>query len=124
MQGGRDAPRRECTASQRGSVRESCPAPPALVEHVDETCRLLSLLTLGRSRRRNDGQPFLVNRSRIIEESGPLSSSRIRPIALTPPDITRLLVAWGQGDAAALDRLIPIVHDELHRIARGCVARE
>lgn len=34
------------------------------------------------------------------------------------------MVAWGQGDAAALDRLIPIVHDELHRIARGFVARE
>ena len=40
------------------------------------------------------------------------------------PDVTRLLIAWGQGDETALDRLIPVVHDELHRIARGCVARE
>ena len=27
-------------------------------------------------------------------------------------------MAWGQGDQAALDRLIPLVHAELHRIAR------
>jgi hypothetical protein len=33
------------------------------------------------------------------------------------PDVTRLLAAWGQGDDTALDRLIPIVHAELHRIS-------
>ena len=35
-----------------------------------------------------------------------------------PPDITQLLVAWGDGDAAALETLIPVVYDELRRIAR------
>lgn len=35
-----------------------------------------------------------------------------------------MLVAWGKGDEAALDRLIPLVHHELHRIARGCMRGE
>jgi RNA polymerase sigma factor (TIGR02999 family) len=35
-----------------------------------------------------------------------------------------LLLKWGQGDQGALDRLIPLVHDELHRIARRCMAGE
>ena len=39
-------------------------------------------------------------------------------------DVTALLLAWGDGDESALARLIPIVHDELHRIARGCMAGE
>ncbi len=39
-------------------------------------------------------------------------------------DVTGLLVAWRSGDETALNRLIPIVHDELHRIARACLAGE
>jgi RNA polymerase sigma factor (TIGR02999 family) len=35
-----------------------------------------------------------------------------------------LLLAWGQGDQGALERLVPLVHDELHRIARRCMAGE
>jgi RNA polymerase sigma-70 factor, ECF subfamily len=34
------------------------------------------------------------------------------------------LLKWGQGDEAALERLIPLVHHELHRIARRCMAGE
>ena len=30
----------------------------------------------------------------------------------------------GKGDATALDLLVPLVHDELRRIARRCVAGE
>jgi RNA polymerase sigma factor (TIGR02999 family) len=41
-----------------------------------------------------------------------------------PHDVTALLVAWGDGDESALARLVPIVHDELHRIARACMAGE
>jgi len=33
------------------------------------------------------------------------------------PEITRLLVDWQNGDQRALDRLMPIVYDELRRIA-------
>ena len=33
-------------------------------------------------------------------------------------DVTELLLSWRQGDAAALDRLLPVVYDELRRVAR------
>jgi RNA polymerase sigma factor (TIGR02999 family) len=33
-------------------------------------------------------------------------------------EITVLLKAWGGGDRAALDRLTPLIHNELHRMAR------
>jgi RNA polymerase sigma factor (TIGR02999 family) len=39
-------------------------------------------------------------------------------------DITNLLVSWRQGDAAALDRLVPLVYDELRRVARRHLRRE
>jgi RNA polymerase sigma factor (TIGR02999 family) len=38
--------------------------------------------------------------------------------------ITRLLRAWGAGDEEALDRLAPLVYNELRRRARYNVARE
>jgi RNA polymerase sigma-70 factor, ECF subfamily len=37
-------------------------------------------------------------------------------------DVTALLAAWGRGDQAALDHLIPLVHQELRRLARGYMA--
>jgi RNA polymerase sigma factor (TIGR02999 family) len=39
-------------------------------------------------------------------------------------DITQLLVAWKRGDAAALERLAPLVHAELHRLAHRYMAAE
>jgi RNA polymerase sigma factor (TIGR02999 family) len=33
-------------------------------------------------------------------------------------EVTDLLLSWRQGDAAALDRLIPVVYEELRRVAR------
>lgn len=36
-----------------------------------------------------------------------------------PGTITQLLVASSEGDGAAFDRLMPIVYDELRRLARG-----
>ena len=39
-------------------------------------------------------------------------------------DVTELLLQWGQGNQDALGRLIPLVHQELHRIARCCMAGE
>jgi RNA polymerase sigma factor (TIGR02999 family) len=38
--------------------------------------------------------------------------------------VTQLLLAWGGGDESALAQLVPVVHDELHRIARACLAGE
>jgi RNA polymerase sigma-70 factor, ECF subfamily len=42
----------------------------------------------------------------------------------TPEDVTRLLVAWGTGDRAALDKLMPLVHKELRRLASNYLRRE
>jgi hypothetical protein len=39
-------------------------------------------------------------------------------------EITRLLRAWGGGDAEALDRLAPVVFDELRRMSRRYMRRE
>jgi RNA polymerase sigma factor (TIGR02999 family) len=42
------------------------------------------------------------------------SSSSDRP----GPHVTELLLSWGRGDRSALDELVPIVHQELRRLAR------
>jgi len=39
-------------------------------------------------------------------------------------DISKLLRAWSGGDRNALERLTPIVYDELHRLARRYMRRE
>jgi RNA polymerase sigma-70 factor, ECF subfamily len=44
--------------------------------------------------------------------------------AAATPNITRLLVAWGQGDQAALETLAPLVQQELHRVAARQMAGE
>jgi len=41
-----------------------------------------------------------------------------------PPKVTDLLTAWAAGDRQALDRLVPAVHGELHRLARRQMAGE
>lgn len=38
--------------------------------------------------------------------------------------VTDLLCAWTAGDESALDRLAPILHDELKRMARRYIVRE
>ena len=38
--------------------------------------------------------------------------------------ITLLLKRWTDGDASALERLMPLVYDELHRLAAGYLHRE
>ena len=38
--------------------------------------------------------------------------------APSPQQVTQLLQAWGQGEDAALEQLIPLVHQELRRLAR------
>jgi RNA polymerase sigma factor (TIGR02999 family) len=39
-------------------------------------------------------------------------------------DVTELLVRWSEGDAEALERLMPLVFDELRRLARSHLGRE
>jgi RNA polymerase sigma-70 factor, ECF subfamily len=45
-------------------------------------------------------------------------------MAAFPKGVTELLVAWGRGDETARDRLMPLVYDELHRLAHRYMRRE
>jgi RNA polymerase sigma factor (TIGR02999 family) len=42
----------------------------------------------------------------------------------SPSEITELLVCWSNGDRAALERLLPLVEGELHRLAHAYMRRE
>ena len=39
-------------------------------------------------------------------------------------NVTRLLLQWSEGDTAAREALIPLVYEELRRIARHCLASQ
>jgi RNA polymerase sigma-70 factor (ECF subfamily) len=52
------------------------------------------------------------------------SRSKIVGVSTDSATPTALLLAWGRGDTTALNRLVPLVHDELHRIARRYMAGE
>ena len=41
-----------------------------------------------------------------------------------PPDVTPLLLAWGSGDKAAGEKLLPAIYQELHRQATRAMRRE
>lgn len=43
---------------------------------------------------------------------------------ISRPEVTELLLDWQQGDLSALDRLTPLVYDELRRIAHSYMQRE
>ena len=44
---------------------------------------------------------------------------------MKPPEcITQLLVDWGKGDRAALEKLMPLVYSELRRLASNYLRRE
>jgi RNA polymerase sigma factor (TIGR02999 family) len=45
-------------------------------------------------------------------------------MAIPEQGVTGLLQAWGGGDATALDRLVPIVYEELRRQAQRYLRRE
>lgn len=40
------------------------------------------------------------------------------------PDVTALLAGWSRGDATALERLVPLVYEELRRIAARQLRKE
>lgn len=42
----------------------------------------------------------------------------------SPESITQLLIEWRDGDEKALDRLMPLVYDELNRLAHRYLRRE
>ncbi len=54
--------------------------------------------------------------SSTLDDRTKLQSGKMHPSA----NVTRLLTDWIGGDHAALDTLMPLVYDELHRIAKRC----
>lgn len=47
-----------------------------------------------------------------------------RPPRPDPGEVTALLGGWSRGEAAALDRLVPLVYDELRRLAGALLRHE
>ena len=44
-----------------------------------------------------------------------------KPPPVKQHEITELLAQWSDGNQAALDRLYPLVYDELRRLARSYI---
>jgi RNA polymerase sigma-70 factor, ECF subfamily len=59
-----------------------------------------------------------------MHESRCYNLRKIPMTASLPNEVTQLLVDWSNGDKAALDKLMPIVYDELHRLAQHYMGRE
>jgi len=54
-----------------------------------------------------------------------MRKSRGKPLmTIAPHQVTALLKKWGEGDETALEQLMPLVHDELHRLAHQHMRRE
>src|SRR6186713_936726 len=51
------------------------------------------------------------------------SMSRL-PAVPDSGEVTTLLRAWSEGDEDAFDRVVPLVYDELHRMAARCLVGE
>src|SRR6185503_8869628 len=63
----------------------------------------------------------------IVVKSGSFFGENCGPNGFameSPEGITQLLVDWGNGDQAALDRLMPLVYAALRRLATNYLRRE
>jgi RNA polymerase sigma-70 factor, ECF subfamily len=49
---------------------------------------------------------------------------RAQPDVVAASEVSRLLLAWSGGDQCALEKLAPIVYDELRRLAHRYMRRE
>ena len=58
------------------------------------------------------------------EKGGDESAVRCEAVSEPPGRVTELLLAWGAGDEVALERLVPVVYAELHRMAQRHLRRE
>lgn len=56
--------------------------------------------------------------------AGPAATSASSGSAAQSADVTGLLIAWSEGDSAALDALLPVVYAELRRQARRALRGE
>ncbi len=87
--------------------------------------RLLNARTAAKSgniNEKNSG-PLLYEQPSV--QAGIMALDRRSPMpTLASHEVTQLLLAWSGGDRAALDRLIPLVHAELHGLAKRYMRRE
>src|SRR5688572_1056102 len=76
------------------------------------------------SRMRGDGtaSPRGTIPSSVYRRRHPTRKTVMSPNSDSGP--TELLRAWSQGDGSALDRLVPLVYEELHRLARRYMRQE
>ncbi len=58
------------------------------------------------------------------EKSREEPAVRCDTVSDPPEQVTALLLAWGAGDEAAFERLVPVVYAELHRMAQRHLRRE
>src|SRR5205823_9675513 len=61
-------------------------------------------------------QNFSIEEGNVVDFSAPLSPSS--------HEITKLLIRWANGDKNAIDRLIPLVYRQLHKLAKRYVAQQ
>src|SRR5262249_53460976 len=52
------------------------------------------------------------------------ANRRRGPMQTPPSDVTQLLRKWNEGDRAALDQLMPVVYQELRKLASGYLREE
>jgi RNA polymerase sigma factor (TIGR02999 family) len=60
----------------------------------------------------------------ILVHPGVRSSGVTVADSFEKPDVTQLLADWQRGDQEAFDRLVPLVYDELRRVARARLRTE
>jgi hypothetical protein len=59
----------------------------------------------------------------VFSQAAPIGGSDQMPKP-NPHEVTQLLLAWSEGDKAAMDQLIPLVYGELRRLAKQHMRRE
>jgi RNA polymerase sigma-70 factor (ECF subfamily) len=66
----------------------------------------------------------LLQTLQIISGISDFSDRGVSTMTPSPKSITQLLIEWRDGDEKALDRLMPLVYDELNRLAHRYMRRE
>jgi RNA polymerase sigma-70 factor (ECF subfamily) len=52
------------------------------------------------------------------------TSQKVLMTEASSHEVTALLIAWSDGDQSALERLVPVIHAELYRLAKGYMGRQ
>ncbi len=60
----------------------------------------------------------------MVRGIGESSNTHLLLMTPSPEEVTDLLNEWGNGDQEALNRLMPLVYDELHRLASRYLRHE